>query len=107
MISDRVAPFGRPIICRIIPPLLSLRGIEAFRGDFFSASACLRGFARVAVFRLLGAPFLWLATFFDAVFCGATVAPSAVPVVRTSLAAPAVPRLRRCRSVADDECRAI
>jgi hypothetical protein len=40
MISDSVAPFGRPIISRIFPPLLSLRSVGAFRRDFFSALAC-------------------------------------------------------------------
>src|SRR5437899_1456367 len=86
MISDRVAPLGRPIISRIIFPLPCARGLAAFRRDFVSVLACLVAFAAVPGFRFLGEPFLWLATFFDALFCGAPVAPSAVTAAAVSLA---------------------
>src|ERR1039458_1211294 len=85
MISARVAPLARPIISRILALLLSARGmgacfaragLDAFLlagADFFGAAAL--ALPPLAVFWLLGAPFFWLAPFFEDPFSGATVAP--------------------------------
>src|SRR5713226_6083650 len=85
MISARVAPLARPIISMIFAPLLSARGaLASFLGAglavFLPALASLFGVAALvlaplAVFWPLGAPFFWLAPFFDGAFSGATCAP--------------------------------
>src|SRR6202167_3904538 len=81
MISARVAPLARPIISMIFAPLLSARGalafflragLAAFLDVFFGAGLAL---APLAVFWPLGAPFFWLAPFFEGSFSGATCAP--------------------------------
>ena len=94
MISARVAPLARPIMAMIFAPLLSARGALApSRGrawrpsswpwlpsscsGFLRAAAflgCL-ALAPLAVFWPLGAPFFWLAPFFEGAFSGATCAP--------------------------------
>src|ERR1035438_10199612 len=86
MISPSVAPLARAIMSRIFAPLLSARGAEALRSDL---AACLLAFADalaaflgvpalvlppLAVFLALGAPFFWLAAFFEGAFSGATFA---------------------------------
>ncbi len=77
MISARVAPLARPIISMIFAPLLSARGaLAAFLPalpSFFGVAALF--LATLAVFWPLGAPFFWLAPFFDGAFSGATWAP--------------------------------
>src|SRR5579863_2059468 len=85
MISARVAPLTRPIISMIFAPLLSARGamasflragLVAFLATlapFFGAAAL--ALAPLAVFWLLGAPFFWVAPFFEGAFSGATCAP--------------------------------
>jgi len=81
MISARVAPLARPIMSMIFAPLLSARGalasflragLAAFLDAFFGAVLAL---APLAVFWLLGAPFFWVAPFFEGAFSGATCAP--------------------------------
>src|SRR5271169_4732753 len=77
MISARVAPFGRPINSRIFAPLLSARGAGALRSGlaaFFAALAAFLGWTPLAVIWPLGAPFFWMAAFFEATFAGATCA---------------------------------
>ncbi|MFY9724303.1 MAG: hypothetical protein WAJ87_02355, partial [Bryobacteraceae bacterium] len=81
MISGRVAPFARPIISRIWAPLLCVRPALAA----FLPALALRPLAPVAVFWLLGALFLRLATFFELALSGATVAPGAAAVAAVSL----------------------
>ena len=85
IISARVAPLARPIISRIFAPLLSARGALAFfaaaglvaflatLASFFGAAALV--LAPLAAFSPLGAPFFWLAAFFEEAFSGATCAP--------------------------------
>ena len=85
MISARVAPLARPIMSMIFAPLLSARGALAsfLRAGlaassrpwtaFFGAAAL--ALAPLAVFWPLGAPFFWLAPFFEGAFSGATCAP--------------------------------
>src|SRR5580704_2196307 len=83
MISARVAPFARAIMSRIFAPLLSARGAVALRSGltaFFAALATFFGAAALALVPLavswpLGAPFFWVAAFFEAAFAGATGAP--------------------------------
>src|ERR1700689_3893965 len=81
MISARVAPLARPIMSMIFAPLLSARGalasflragLAAFLDAFFGAALAL---APLAVFWPLGAPFFWVAPFFEGAFSGATCAP--------------------------------
>jgi hypothetical protein len=78
MISARVAPLARPIISMIFAPLLSARGALALAA-FFAVLAPFFGavlaLPPLAVLWPLGAPFLWLAAFFEAAFSGATFAP--------------------------------
>ncbi len=70
---------ARAIISRIFAPLLPARSalasfvradLSAFLDAFFGAAL-----APLAVFRPLGAPFFWMAAFFEATFAGATCAP--------------------------------
>src|SRR5271169_1270408 len=78
MISARVAPLARPIMSMIFAPLLSARGAVALRSGlaaFLLALAAFLGLAPLAVFWPLGAPFFWLAPFFEGAFSGATCAP--------------------------------
>src|SRR5271155_1507219 len=78
MISARVAPLARAIMSRIFAPLLSARGAAALRSGlaaFFAALAAFLGLAPLAVSWPLGAPFFWVAAFFEAAFAGATGAP--------------------------------
>src|SRR5438067_4676777 len=82
MISARDAPFARPIICRIVPPLLCL-GEPSFRAAFLPALAGLR-FGRGAAFTLLGALFFRLAVFFAAVLSGVTGAPASATTAAVS-----------------------
>src|SRR5713101_8231990 len=72
MISARVAPLARPIISMIFAPLLSARGALVF---FAGTGLPALVLAPLAVFWPLGAPFFWLAPFFEEVFSGATWAP--------------------------------
>src|SRR5262249_11855597 len=80
MISARLAPFGRPISSRIFAPLLSARGVLALPvglaflpglGSFFAQGLAL---PPLRAFLPLGAPFFWLAPFFEEALSGATVA---------------------------------
>src|SRR5688572_7546621 len=85
MISARVAPLARAIISRIFAPLLSARGALAFLvaagfAAFFAALASFFGaaafvLAPLAVFWPLGAPFFWVAPFFEGAFSGAPCEP--------------------------------
>src|SRR6202789_2040521 len=83
MISARVAPLARAIMSRIFAPLLSARGAADLRSGlaaFFAALAAFFGAAALALAPLavcwpLGAPFFWVAAFFDDAFSGATGAP--------------------------------
>src|SRR5689334_14649520 len=84
MISARVAPLARPIMSMIFAPLLSARGalasfLRAGLAAFLAALAAFFGgalaLAPLAVFWPLGAPFFWLAPFFEGAFSGATCAP--------------------------------
>src|SRR5277367_2212178 len=90
MISASVAPLARAIISRIFPPLLSARGaatllatvdLAAFVPTFAPALAAFvgaaalalaSGFAPLAAFLALGAPFFWLVAFLAGAFSGAT-----------------------------------
>ena len=93
MISARVAPLARRIMSRIFAPLLSARGAVALAARsgfaaFLLALASFLGAAALALFLALGAPFFWLAPFFEGAFSGATFAPCSVsfrqPCVRGS-----------------------
>src|SRR5271154_1213947 len=83
MISARVAPLARAIMSRIFAPLLSARGTADLRSGlaaFFAALAAFFGAVALALAPLavcwpLGAPFFWVAAFFEAAFAGATGAP--------------------------------
>src|SRR5260370_22599562 len=84
MISARVAPFARAIMSMIFAPLLSGRGAPAsfVRAGlaFLPALASFFGVAALVLAPLaavwpLGAPFFWLASFFEGAFSGATCAP--------------------------------
>src|SRR5450631_716277 len=92
MISASVAPLARPIISRIFAPLLSARGVLA--------SLALAGLAALfpalapfgeavalpfPAFWPLGAPFFWLAPFFEEAFFGATCAPCSATVAAFSV----------------------
>jgi hypothetical protein len=89
IISARVAPFARAIMSRIFAPLLSARGAVALRSDlaadFLLALACFLGAAAFVLFLALGAPFFWLAPFFEGAFPGATVAPCSATAAALSL----------------------
>src|SRR6266852_3427654 len=85
MISARVAPLARPIMSTIFAPLVSARGalasfVRAGLAAFLPALASFFGVAALvlaplAAVWLLGAPFFWLAPFFEGTFSGATCAP--------------------------------
>src|SRR6266851_8443455 len=76
MISARVAPLARPIMSMIFAPLLSARGaLVFFAGTGLAAFLPALVLAPLAVFWPLGAPFFWLAPFFDGAFSGATWGP--------------------------------
>src|ERR1035441_4637551 len=92
----RLAPPGCRSNSRIVAVLLPSRTPSAFAFAAFGALAVLAGvaflgwdaaaalgLAALAFFWLLGAPFLWLATFFEPAFSGATAAPC---VATTALA---------------------
>src|SRR6266852_4099342 len=95
VISARVAPLARPIIARIFAPLLSARGAVALAAsrlaDFLSALASFFGaalaFPPLAAFWPLGAPFFWLACFFEEAFSGATCAPCSATVAAVLVSA--------------------
>src|SRR5688572_22412596 len=74
MISGRVAPLARPIISRIVAPLLSLGG-AFFRAAFLPGFAGLLEFAGRAAFPPLGAAFFRPPTSFAGAFCGVGDAP--------------------------------
>lgn len=92
MISARVAPLGRRIISRIFAPLLSARGgaflaalalrsapaalLPGLAAFFGAAALVLLVLLPFAVFRPVGAPFFWVAFFFEGAFSDATCAPS-------------------------------
>src|SRR5436190_1579491 len=94
MISVRVAPLDRPIIANIFAPLLSARGVLAFLPAGLAAFLPVLAFFFAAGFVLaplatrwpLGAPFCWLAAFFEAAFSGATVAPCSATLAAVSVA---------------------
>jgi hypothetical protein len=76
---------GRPISSRIFATLLSARGVLAsLAWAGFAALAPLFGEALalppLAPFWPLGAPFFWLAPFFEEAFSGATFAPCSATV---------------------------
>src|SRR6266849_11010445 len=95
MISARVAPLARPIMSMIFAPLLSARGALAFSAGaglagFLPALASFFGAAAFALAPLaavwpLGAPFFWLAPFFEGAFSGATCAPCSATVAAFSV----------------------
>ena len=94
MISARLAPFGRPISSRIFAPLLSAHGVlaslawaglVAFLVAFASFFGAEAGALTLAAFWLLGAPFFWVAPFFEEVFSGATCAPCSATVAAFSV----------------------
>jgi hypothetical protein len=99
MISGKVAPLVRPIISRILAPLLSPRGALAFfstvglpalfaaLGAFAAAFlvAAAFGLALFAPFWPLGAPFFRLAPFVEEAFSGASCAPCAATVAAVSV----------------------
>src|ERR1017187_2725480 len=89
MISARVAPLARAIISSTFAPLLSGRGPVALaRGALgvLASFLCVPAVAfRVAAFWPVGAPFFWVAAFFEAAFSGATVAPCAATVAAVSV----------------------
>ena len=92
-ISARVAPLGRPISSRIFAPLLSARGVLASLawagfGLLAGLGFLLRRGLGFAPWRLswpLGAPFFWLAPFFEEAFSGATCAPCSATVAAFSV----------------------
>src|SRR5437667_12322633 len=76
MISARVAPLARPIISMIFAPLLSARGaLVSFVRAGLAAFLPALAFAPLAFFWPLGAPFFWLAPFFEGANSRATCAP--------------------------------
>src|SRR5258708_3612479 len=92
IISARVAPLGRPIRARIFAPLLSARGVLASlacAGLAFLPTLAFFGVAFVllplAAFWPLGAPFFWVALFFEEAFSGATCAPCSATVAAFSV----------------------
>ena len=79
MISAKLAPLGRPIRARIFAPLLSGRGVLASLAGaglaaFLPVLASFLGAGLVlpplVAFWPLGAPFFWVAPFFEEVVCG-------------------------------------
>src|SRR5437763_306425 len=85
MISERVAPFARPIISRIFAPLPCLRGALLLFAGFFSLAVPVLDLAALPVFRLLGTLFFWLVGFFAVVLSGATGASCTATVAAVSL----------------------
>src|ERR1035437_970096 len=83
IISARVAPLARPIICRIVAPLLSLGG-AFFGAAFLPGLAGLLDCARGAVFVPLGAPFFRPPVFFAAAFSGVGDAPASATAAAVS-----------------------
>src|ERR1035441_2699310 len=94
MIWLRVAPPDRFSRSRTLAVLVPSRTPSAFgfaaflaRAAFFGLAAAALGFPPLALFWLLGAPFLVLAPFFEVPFPGATCAPCAATAAEVSVLA--------------------
>src|ERR1700720_4322669 len=83
-----LAPLDCPISSRIFAPLLSERGVLAGLAFLTALASFFReAFALppLAAFWPLGAPFFWVAPFFEEAFCGATCAPCSATVAAFSV----------------------
>src|ERR1035438_7921820 len=89
MISARVAPLARAIISSTFAPLLSGRGPVALARGALAVLASFLGLVGLALplatFWPVGAPFFWVAAFFEESVSGAPGAPCAATVAALSL----------------------